>query len=39
MKFEKNRIKELRENEGLNQAEFARRLGTSRQRVCNWETR
>ena len=35
--FKKERIKELRENLGLTQTEFARKGGFSRQRVIHWE--
>lgn len=37
MKFEKGRIKDLRNIKGMSQAEFARTLETSRQRVAAWE--
>ena len=35
--FANKRIKELRENLGLNVLQFARLLGTSRQIVFSWE--
>lgn len=31
------RIRELRESRGLSQADLARRLGKSKQSICNWE--
>ena len=37
LKFEKSRIKQLRENLGLTQLELARMLGYSRQNVKHWE--
>lgn len=35
--FEKNRIVYLREQNGLSQYEFAKKIGTTRQRVHQWE--
>ena len=37
-KFDKQAIKDLREQKGLSQLEFARILGTSRQMVQRWES-
>ena len=37
MKFERDRIKDLREQNGLSLGEFARKLRTSRAKVAGWE--
>lgn len=37
MRFQKDRIKDLREQNGLSLAEFARKLRTSRAKVAGWE--
>lgn len=36
-KFDKHAIRDLREQKGLSQLEFARKIGTSRQMVQRWE--
>jgi DNA-binding XRE family transcriptional regulator len=39
MRFDRTKIKELREQHGMNTTQFALKLDTSRQRVENWEKR